>query len=296
MSADGIPHTSPFMSAHFDKLRAVDPNQARTLYSWLHATEASDRKATEETTGLATYTDLRSAISSDPTKFDTARIAQQAKAGRLTASQVGGLYDDFDKASRAYKEFPALTGTLINGQRSEIKAAITKGSYGPIGQQAIDANEAQAQYNEIASAYLRANPKASEYELYKEMTPHVSRLAANFNTDIASTLEQPKIAAQVEKAKVQTDQIAQRDQMAERDRPPTAKELTNLLTSEEKQSLLATLKTTYEPGVSTKPTSENAVQDKLISILRSHYSGQPARLSAAVESLMREYRTFAGKK
>lgn len=179
--------TSKEIRDHLRQIAQVDPDAYRSITNWLQ-TEGRQARTVDERTALQTFTRLRAAISDDPHKFDSRQILKEANAGHITAGQVNELYGQVDSAKKQAREFPLMSSQLVQSLRSDLRGAVGQGPMDDFGVGRIRADQATADLNGLIAGYLRSHPRATEYELYEAIQPHVEKLARKHSADLNESL------------------------------------------------------------------------------------------------------------
>ena len=192
---------------HLKKLADIDPDTYKSTVTWLQ----SSGKHANETGNLQTFTALRAELSTDPGKFNTKKIVDAAAKNQLTAGQVQTLFNEAESGQKAHREHPALAATMVNQLRSDLRAASMKSESDEYGSGRLAADAATFQFNQLAVAFLRSNPKATEWDVYKAMQPEIEKIARQHNPDLNQALAgQERHAAEKKEKQAAVDSMQDR--------------------------------------------------------------------------------------
>jgi hypothetical protein len=292
--ANGSSAFDPEVIDHMKKLADIDPSAYQQMATYVQGQQLKQKTEGDAKVQLQTYSQLRSDLSSDPSKFDRGRIIAAANQGHLTAGQVSSLYDDADKQAAAFKEFPILQSSLVTQMRTDLRAATMKSPMDEFGEGRLRADKAGNEFNDMVLDYVKTHPQAGAYEISKAMRPEVERLSRLNNQELGQSMAQAeesvKTQEQVRKATEQTRQIQQLDKATSPGQKLTPQQLSTLLSKEDKSKLHDLATSTFRPGVEKKPTSEQDLIDGLKSILQSHYQGRPGDLADAINGILPQLR------
>ena len=175
--------TGPEIREHLKTIAKVDPDAYKNIVTFLQ-TQARHGKEVDPQIALMTFTNLRAKLSDNPAKFDTREIIKAANAGRITAGQVNELFGLADSSKKQSREYPLLSSPLVNDMRSALKSAVITDPMGEYGEPRLRADKAAAELNGLIAGYLKSHPKATEWELYTAIQPHIEKLARKYSPDL----------------------------------------------------------------------------------------------------------------